>query len=551
MWVYPNPGLDAALERAAATRLVACQGHYATVAGNVPFARQRGHLAYGAPTVHRKAVRHAAGQDDDDAADAKADAAFEALPLYDSGKNCVPMALIAALRPGSAHRAATPAEADIFMYFPHHYIAPLVEQYTARDRLFLDRAKFEETLTGEERLRLRGFCDFLWRLDANATRRLMPHLGKRNFRRHFIIAGDAAGDADAHACAAEGRRSPPLRPEWSARPLPFLARLLSFAFDPENAGAAWVRKLHVPWVGPLHRVHPHAGAAHAALFAHARRHRVSFVGSTRGTPENAALRAALKAACLAAAGGGGGPADDRACIALPPQNTSAGNLRVKFKSTFCLEPNGFGDVRKSAVDALQMGCIPVFFLRRARFELVWPAHWRAWRRLAAVNVDVLALKRQAPLSDIVHPASLVSGGGAAAAALQGALRGGGGGGGATSVMRHVLAFLAAVPAATVAAMQRALARHVHTITYGFGTRRREGEQGDDAVARILAALRDTARAQAACDRARRANVRGARFPRWPARLNGTAWLRWLERAPEREELLLMPHGPGCKEDRSS
>ena len=39
----------------------------------------------------------------------------------------------------------------------------------------------------------------------------------------------------------------------------------------------------------------------------------------------------------------------------------AAAFRIKRSSTFCLEPPGFGEHRKSMVDALTLGCIPVLF----------------------------------------------------------------------------------------------------------------------------------------------------------------------------------------------
>eukprot|EP00466_Bigelowiella_natans_P005474 jgi/Bigna1/142921/aug1.74_g17629 len=47
-------------------------------------------------------------------------------------------------------------------------------------------------------------------------------------------------------------------------------------------------------------------------------------------------------------------------------------LDAKRRSVFCLEPPGFGFVRKSVVDSLSLGCIPVIFMPN---DDVWQKYW--------------------------------------------------------------------------------------------------------------------------------------------------------------------------------
>lgn len=62
-------------------------------------------------------------------------------------------------------------------------------------------------------------------------------------------------------------------------------------------------------------------------------------------------------------------------------------FEAKMRSTFCLEPPGFGDERKAVADALTLGCIPVTFLRRGEGRF-WPYHWDdEWRAQTHIFLD--------------------------------------------------------------------------------------------------------------------------------------------------------------------
>ena len=129
-------------------------------------------------------------------------------------------------------------------------------------------------------------------------------------------------------------------------------------FDPENVGddrghdEDALRKgiqsdnlLNVPNVGLIHQ--------RLDLLSHDREraHFISFVGSTNGRPGHALVRKKLKAACDAVG-------DERVCVSAPVQRTGAGNLMYKWRSTWCLEPNGYGIVRQSVVDSIQPVAVP-------------------------------------------------------------------------------------------------------------------------------------------------------------------------------------------------
>ena len=60
---------------------------------------------------------------------------------------------------------------------------------------------------------------------------------------------------------------------------------------------------------------------------------------------------------------------------------------AKARSVFCLEPPGFGMHRKSQVDALTLGCIPVIFTPECD-QALWSLHWGSWREDSRVLIDM-------------------------------------------------------------------------------------------------------------------------------------------------------------------
>ena len=60
-------------------------------------------------------------------------------------------------------------------------------------------------------------------------------------------------------------------------------------------------------------------------------------------------------------------------------------LDAKKKSIFCLEPPGFGPHRKSQIDSILLGCIPVFFQNDSD---ICPNHWNSWREESRILLSV-------------------------------------------------------------------------------------------------------------------------------------------------------------------
>ena len=77
-------------------------------------------------------------------------------------------------------------------------------------------------------------------------------------------------------------------------------------------------------------------------------------------------------------------------------------LELYWRSTFCPQPLGDAPTRKAIVDALAMGCIPVFLDRSTMREWTW--HWGDWIERASVLIPhspgLIDALRSIPASDI-------------------------------------------------------------------------------------------------------------------------------------------------------
>ncbi len=62
------------------------------------------------------------------------------------------------------------------------------------------------------------------------------------------------------------------------------------------------------------------------------------------------------------------------------------SLKLKGSAVFCLEPPGWAPLRKSMLDSLLSGCIPVFFDAVANIRRYWPLHLR-WAGPFFVAID--------------------------------------------------------------------------------------------------------------------------------------------------------------------
>ena len=93
-----------------------------------------------------------------------------------------------------------------------------------------------------------------------------------------------------------------------------------------------------------------------------------------------------------------------ACVYLPPPTRSRGGgpstwstgssggfnsdaAALYWNASFCLMPGGDSVTRKAALDAILLGCIPVFF--HLGQLLQWDWHWRDWREAASVRFEHL------------------------------------------------------------------------------------------------------------------------------------------------------------------
>jgi hypothetical protein len=206
----------------------------------------------------------------------------------------------------------------------------------------------------------------------------------------------------------------------------------------------------------------------------------AFTGSLRGQPLSVRLRTEIVKQCQRAPSGPG------ACIAhvetnfpiFSPLEQPAGSdaetilrraLRLKRRATFCLEPPGFSPPRKSILDSLLSGCIPVLFYPNAAYPIFMPHFWGAWSANATVRLDpqrVLGEGGRPPLD--------------------------------------VLGALQAIPREKVRALQATIAQHAHELLYGLGA---HGVRGD-AIERLLSLLRREACAAGESGETRERCLRG-------------------------------------------
>ena len=105
-------------------------------------------------------------------------------------------------------------------------------------------------------------------------------------------------------------------------------------------------------------------------------------------------------------------------------------LRLKRRATFCLEPPGFSPPRKSMLDSILSGCIPVTFYTDDDLGSLMPFHFGGWGPNATVRVA---------REDVLRPGF----------DLIGMLRG--------------------LPAERVRGMQQSIAANAHRLMYGIGT----------------------------------------------------------------------------------
>ena len=98
------------------------------------------------------------------------------------------------------------------------------------------------------------------------------------------------------------------------------------------------------------------------------------------------LRQRLNASCAAHADTCARPAErviDTNRRGAPKDEPVVAIARLYREATFCLQPMGDSITRKAMVDAVLLGCIPVFF--HAGQRLQWPWHAGGWIDAASLT----------------------------------------------------------------------------------------------------------------------------------------------------------------------
>ena len=120
------------------------------------------------------------------------------------------------------------------------------------------------------------------------------------------------------------------------------------------------------------------------------------------------LRQRLNASCAAHAGVCARPAErvvDTNRRGAPKDEPVVAIARLYREATFCLQPMGDSITRKAMVDAVLLGCIPVFF--HAGQRLQWPWHAGGWIEAASLTFDGDAVAEGKV--DVVHELRKVDG----------------------------------------------------------------------------------------------------------------------------------------------
>ena len=213
------------------------------------------------------------------------------------------------------------------------------------------------------------FATFCLRI-SHASRFWLPHLTPSNAHRHVIFLGKSGYWAPRCGNYADERKAPIMlfnndralncNRFFDPTSLPYLSR-------------RWTA--HQPWKAPTRP----------------RDVLVSYVGAAHGGA--ARLRRALRQACI----------DSFNCSYLDPsgkgmkESLEANVVSLFERSVFCLQPEGDTAYRKSIVDALLAGCIPVFFAPSTTLHM--SLLWQAWKENAyvlfapAANETIPALKQ--------------------------------------------------------------------------------------------------------------------------------------------------------------
>lgn len=175
-------------------------------------------------------------------------------------------------------------------------------------------------------------------------------------------------------------------------------------------------------------------AGQTGLAPHKRDVLVSYAGKPHGLQES--WRKHLHELCRQ---------NPRDCILVTSTANENNFLVAKRRSVFCLEPEGDTPFRKSLFDTLLSGCIPVLFSRFS--DNMAPVHMGDWRTSARLVLDPKDF-----LPSLKDHEGLV--------AIEGRQDR------QTREPKDLLEYLRGVPADRIAAMQRAIADHAHSLNWG-------------------------------------------------------------------------------------
>ena len=289
-------------------------------------------------------------------------------------------------------RQAAPAEtADLFLYFQTPPEAPF-RNWTEQDQheMISMGASDKTTMGNDHKMSQRKACEEV--IDKDGQGKLLKglaHLNDLTAHRHVIMP---SWHVDGCQNFRDASRPAALQPP------PRLARLLvNLQVDGllSHSRAPWSRTFHVPFLSHVRwsTALTERGFKYPwrpRTFLRKRVHLASFCGSTLGTPNARTIRQAVVRDCQRANSSCSFGTCDPGAV---PQAGRPAPLKARMESIFCLEPPGFGETRRSAIDSLLLGCVPVFFMKDSTFDGYHPAHFAWWGRNASVLVDPTAYLR--------------------------------------------------------------------------------------------------------------------------------------------------------------
>ena len=298
-----------------------------------------------------------------------------------------------------------PADADLFM------VPLMIEQYA--EPTAEDIGKVHEKQAPAVDRTLGPVCNRLLYEDWFAT---LTHMTPHNVHRHILI------NPEFFSLWGFCSNIEQVRKEQDGSPNVELLQRFGHVTN-SFAGSCHSCPTTLVYPSCVHLSHAEMGSAPWRPGAFARRVLMMYGGSTYGTPFASRLRRRLVSICKEAGSG--------KCALITAEMMEVGNnldnaYEMKAHATFCLEPPGFGPERKSMVDALHLGCIPVLFSPEDDAHL-WPGHWPN-----SIKADTRVL---------IDGEQFLSG------------------------QVDVLTTLERIPAARIAAMQQAIGEHAHRMHY--------------------------------------------------------------------------------------